>query len=249
MTKNEQPRNESNESLLKKTTRSVLANSLNLINISTFITMLGFFTIQSYLASLNHSWNIFSYNISLVNYISAGINVILGTIARFIPDAIKGTLIAIPIILIGGAILYVFIRNQKKSYTKKARINRVMNLLERIEKINLRFSIAGIVIFALMYSFIYGATYYSQSPRMFGGGMPADIILIFNEAQAVQDSTWGFGVNPQNPRQSEPIQLIMELADGIIVRHPTTNSITTIKNHVIDGIIYLDLSAPLITTP
>ncbi|MEO8391998.1 MAG: hypothetical protein ABI700_03310, partial [Chloroflexota bacterium] len=48
---------------------------------------------------------------------------------------------------------------------------------------------------------------------------------------------WGFPINSSNARQSEEVQLLIELTDGVIVRYVPTNTIMVVKNDALQGII------------
>ena len=93
------------------------------------------------------------------------------------------------------------------------------------------------ILFVILLSLVYGTFYYAQSPRMFGGGMPADVILVFREDQPTQNSVWSFPINSTNQRQSERVQLLIELTDGMIVRDPITGIAAIVKNDVLQGVV------------
>lgn len=241
----------SSTSILKTVWQSLAPKLLNLVNASALLTVAGFFVIHSYLASFS---NLSSYNISITQYLAAGINLILGMVWFIVEGLIRalpttGTWLAI---LSAFALLgYIAISTNKRIRQLWQRfLGQVQPLSHRISAI-VQFLWTGYQIFVLLilalFGFIYGTSYYGQSLRMFGGGRPTDVILVFKEDQPTQNSIWAFPINSKNPRQSEIIQLLIELTDGVIVRHSSTGMAVIVKNDVLQGII--DASPPLPDTP
>lgn len=216
---------------------------LNFVNITALLIAAGFFVIQSFLASFAQA---FTFNISISQYLMAGVNMVLALVWNLVmPILLAGFLASLAIVAL--SLLGRFFHNRSK---------RVHNLWRRLAdfihplylrwrpKLRRLWAIYQIVVGALfilliiMVAFVYGRTYYAQSPRMFGGGMPINVILVFSEEQPTQNSIWGFAINPSNARQSEVVQLLMELTDGVIVRDVATDTTTIVKNDTLQGIIY-----------
>jgi hypothetical protein len=227
---------------IKKIWRLLAPKLLNLVTVTTLLTVAGFFVIHSYLASFTR---LFTFNISVTQYLAAGINLALALFWYIIlPILVYGVVLAL-----GVAVLYlighVLIRRSKRIQHLWDKIHSWwLPIYHRLRPLfrflwSLYQFIAGalFVLVLISLSLVYGTYYYAQSPRMFGGGMPADVILVFREAQPTQNSVWGFPMSGSNPRQSERVQLLIELTDGVIVRDAATNTATVVKNDVLQGII------------
>ena len=80
---------------------------------------------------------------------------------------------------------------------------------------------------------------FSNIPQSLGGGQPADAILIFNDKAQFQDLPIEV---ISGTRQSEPIQILSELNDGLLIHDDEDNLTLIIKNDWIGAII--DASNP-----
>lgn len=234
---------------IKKVWRLLAPKLLNLVAVTTLLTVAGFFVIHSYLASFTR---LFTFNISVTQYLAAGINLALALFWYMIlPILVYGVILAL-----GIAALYLIghllIRRSKRIQYIWNKIHSWWLPIYHHLRPLLRFLwslyqfIAGTLFFLVVISLslMYGTYYYAQSPRMFGGGMPADVILVFREAQPTQNSIWGFPISGSNARQSEQVQLLIELTDGVIVRDTATNRTTIVKNDVLQGIVDVATATP-----
>lgn len=222
----------------KKIWQHVGPNLINLVNITALLTVAGFFVVQSYLASFS---KLFTFNISVTQYLAAGVNLMLAIIWKLILPILGYSLVLVSLYLLGKFCISKskrvhtfwtsFLRPFLPFYRRIQRFLRVLWSLYQIT------ASALFVLFVILLALVYGTSYYAQSPRMFGGGMPADVILIFREEQPTQNSIWSFPINSTNPRQSEQVQLLIELTDGVIVRDPSTGVVVIVKNDVLQGII------------
>lgn len=230
-TAQEQPK-----SILSRAIRFML---VNFAVIPALLTIAGFFVIHSYLASFTH---LFTYNISLSQYLAAGMNLIIGLLAYFFPPVVAGVSAAvclIPLAIIVFIIgLGMYIGDAPKE-AMEAQVNkvvqrsgRVISVLYPLSKFILRL---GIIIAIVYISLEYGQTQYGKSPRMFGGGEPAEVVLIFKDA----DLLVGLSLPTSNnsPRQTEPVEYLMELMDGILVRYKPTNTLMIVKNDVLQAVV------------
>jgi hypothetical protein len=230
---------------VKKIWWIVTPKLLNLVNVTALLTVAGFFVIQSYLASFSM---LFTFRISVTQYVAAGINLVLAIVWYIIlPSLGYGVILAA-----GIGVLYLV------GHFCITRSKPIHNLWDRFRNwwlpmyhrlypyLRILWSLYQLVAWALFIlvvislGLVYGTAYYVQSPRMLGGGMPADVILVFREEQPTQTSIWGFPINSSNTRQSEQVQLLIELTDGVIVRYAATNTTTMVKNDVLQGIIDAD---------
>ncbi len=241
-------KSENNTLDVKKIWRLLAPKFFNLVNITTLLTVAGFFVIHSYLASFS---KVFTFNISLTQYLAAGVNLVLGTVAYVLylvlPGLGYGVLLSVAL-----AVLYFVSRFWIK---RSNRIHNLWNMLQRwllpiyhwfCPLLRLLWSVyrlsagALLILVVIVTGLAYGTYHYAQSPRMLGGGMPAMVILVFRENQPTQNPIWGFSINGSNARQSMPVQLLIELTDGVIVRDSSTNTIAVVKNDVLQGMIDAD---------
>lgn len=230
---------------INKLWRLLAPRLLNLVAVTTLLTVAGFFVIHSYLASFT---TLFTFNISVTQYLAAGINLVMAIISYILYMMLPGLGIG-AIIAIGGAILYsaghfCMVRSKRISDLWNwfrgwwlPVYHRLRPLLRLILTLNKLFLWTLVALMVIALGLVYGTYYYGQSPRMLGGGMPVDVILVFQEEQPTQTSVWGFPINKSNPQQSERVQLLIELTDGVIVRDVATNTTTLVKNDVLQGII------------
>jgi len=213
---------------------------MSVVNVSAALTIAGFFVIHSYLATLTR---LFTYNISVTQYLAAGINLILAILWNFIlPVVLAG--FALAIIGVGcyqvwrwGVAHSLLLQRLQKTVTSKFASRRkqlvpIIRVSWRIYNI-----ITGLLLFLfiLATSFIYGNRYYALSPREVGGGMPAEVILVFKEPQSTKG--WPFAINPTIFNQSEKVELLLELTDGLLVRGEINNVPVIVKNDVLQAVI------------
>jgi hypothetical protein len=232
---------------VKKIWQSLVPKFVNLVNISAVLTVAGFFVVQSYLASFS---KFFTFNISVTQYLAAGVNLVLAILWNIILPVLLWSLI----LALGLLLLYFLgrfvLKRSKPVYNLWMRFlsyvlplyQRLLSLFRVLWTIYRVFAGALFILLVIGVSFIYGTSYFAQSPRMFGGGMPAGVILVFREDQPIQNSIWGFPINSSNRRQSERLLLLIELTDGVIVSDPTTKATVIVKNDVLQGIIDAPLS-------
>jgi hypothetical protein len=230
---------------VKKIWRILAPKLFSLVNITALLTVAGFFVINSYLASFS---KLFTFNISLPQYLAAGINLVLGTFAYILylllPGLGYGVLLGVGAIIV-YAISRFWIKRSRRIHDLWDRFRRWWLPIYYWLRPGLRFlwslyrlsAGALLTLIVILMGLVYGTYYYAQSPRMLGGGMPAAVILVFREDQPTQNSIWGFSINSSNARQSTPVQLLIELTDGVIVRDAATNIVTVVKSDVLQGII------------
>jgi hypothetical protein len=184
--------------------RTIAPQLVSLVNISALLTVLGLFTVHSYLATFTH---LSTYNISVTQYLAAGMSLFLGLIAFLLVKGLYPLLPLLPymlIILVGIGIRLVgrnrrlgikdnskpFLRHQSRLVET---IRSGIRFFERLNQVVVIVSLIGI---SILFGFAYGYGYYVQVPHMFGGGMPADVILVFKEPQmAVGESATVDGIN------------------------------------------------------
>ena len=168
---------------------------LSAVNITAFLTVAGFFVIHSYIQSFS---DFYTYNIAVSQYLVAGINMILGTLGFFIPLFFS----SIPAMFIGVVLGFVLIVIIYFSPLKKWRvqINKVLQISQVV-------SFGFLLVMVAFVGFAYGTTLYAHSPRMFGGGMPAQVVLVFQEEQDIQNPLWSFPIDPSNPKKSLPVPI------------------------------------------
>jgi hypothetical protein len=239
----------------------------NLLPLTTLTIIAGFFVINSYLARYTR---LFTYNISASQYIAAGINLLLAILYYFFPIAagsiVLALVLAIVFILwdkylakIWSNIKARFFSNLEKRTTSnsqnplyrlwlliKSALTTLWNLSNRAAWVLL----GGAII---LLSFIYGYGYYASSPRMLGGGQPADVILIFKDE--IQPSEWSFAETtlnasqtPEFSKRSKKVKLLVELTDGILVQDEDAGVVAIVKNDVLNGIIEYKAATPTVTT-
>ncbi|MCC6612497.1 MAG: hypothetical protein IT320_03405 [Anaerolineae bacterium] len=93
-----------------------------------------------------------------------------------------------------------------------------------------------ILFFTIVFvSSVYGSNVYGEIPRIRGGGEPSTVVLVFDEPQ--EDVDWPFRINPAYPRQTEPIEMLMQLTDGVLVRDPQNRVPVIVKADIIRAII------------
>jgi hypothetical protein len=213
----------------------------NVVNISALLTVLGFFTVHSYLASFS---TLFSYNISVTQYLSAGINLVLTMIWYIVVPILSYAVLGLVVLGFMALLAYVLSRNKRINQIGESIFVRLRSLFNGIKPVikimwAMLQAIATLLFVAsiALVGFVYGTFHYSYSPRMLGGGAPSDVILVFREDQPIQNPIWPFPINPTNPRQSEQVQLLLEFTDGVLVRHSLNNVAVIVKNDVIQGII------------
>lgn len=208
---------------------------LSLGVISGVLTLAGFFIIQSYMNSFS---SLYSYNINISQYLAAGTSLIIYLIQQItdsLPNALKIAFVGIVIILV-WFLISEFIKS-KYPHESKTIVNLtrpITNALVFVFRFIYRLSWGFIVFILLLKGFVYGSIDYNKTERWLGGGQPATVILTFNEDQP--SNLWSFAINPEQPRLSEPLQLLIELNDGVLVRQAEGYNAVIVKNDVIYGI-------------
>jgi hypothetical protein len=215
---------------------------LSLATISVAITAAGYFVITSYLATFT---SLFTYNISPVQYVTAGINLLLGV------TAIISVWVVVPAIgLAAAAAVVVAVPAygvQKSRFLSRwwqtlrqwfsPLWTRLWPWIQRIWRVYDSIARVCLVLLIVLVALGYGATFYGQSWRMFGGGMPATVVLVFKEPQPQTGSLWPFPIQPTEPHRSIPVELLLELTDGVLVRDKTTNIPVIVKNDTLQALI------------
>jgi len=229
-------------------TKALAPKLLNLVTLSALLTIAGFFVVHSYMATFT---SLFTFNVSVTQYLTAGINWLLAILWNIIlPIFLYG--LAIAFVISGIMLIWRLAVSKIKLLQKfvQAIERRVAPIVKRLRPIlrigwQLYQIIAWLLLIALLIalSIGYGVSYYSQSPRMFGGGMPATVILVFKEAQ--QNPGGVYPINPSNLMQSQPVEMLIELTDGVMVREFQSGTVLIVKNDVLQAIV--DVGLPLIT--
>lgn len=233
---------------VKAFAKALAPKLLNLVALSAILTIAGFFVVHSYMATFT---SLYTFNISVTQYLAAGINWLLALLWYTILPVLLGALALVAamsvIILLWLRALSSVAALQRLTRWLKQHVAPRVDRLRPILKVGWRVYqiIAWLLILAVVIalSLVYGVGYYSQSPRMVGGGMPATVILIFKEAQ--QNPIGIDIINPSNPLQSLPLELRIELTDGIMVREPQSGTVMIVKSDVLQAIV--GVGTPLIT--
>lgn len=213
------------------------------------LTVLGFISIQSYLIQIV---DLPVYNISVNTYVRAGINSVINIILYPLREILPITIVA-TLILLTGVIVIVLIsyfvdyKNSQKTANLVNNLEKTTNSYRTITspiQIWLKYPVTTIItsiIFCMFAGIFYGAKYYPHTPHWLGGGQPVAVILTFNDEQPL--NLWNFAINLEQPRLSEPLQLLIELNDGVLVRQAEGYPAVIVKNHIIDAI--QDASIPM----
>lgn len=216
------------------------------------LTVIGFFTVHSYLSTFS---SLFSYNFNPIQYVGAGTSfIIMLVIACCITIWNYGLvfiLFVVLLLLLIATIYTIKLSKRSESISQQVLKDNFIDSFQTYEKITSplykffqwldKFRILWIFLLVISLGFSYGRVLYSVMPREIGGGMPATIILTFNEEQPL--NLWNFAINPEQPRLSEPLQLLIELNDGVLVRQAEGYPAVIVKNHIIDAI--QDVSIPM----
>jgi hypothetical protein len=201
----------------------------NIASVVAVLTVIGFAVIHVYMASFS---SLFSYNLNIAQYIGAGISLPFVILMLFekLGSGIFPSVEFI-IILIGFVLFYITHKLaryvSRKEWTSSKEMTYYLNITSIMWFI-------PVIVFLIQ-------TNYSLVPRELGGGQPASVILTFNEEQPLD--LWNFAINPEQPRLSEPLQLLIELNDGVLVRQGENYPAVIVKNHIIDAI--QDASIPM----
>jgi hypothetical protein len=182
----------------------------NLVNVSALLTVLGFFTVHSYLASFS---TLFSYNISVIQYLAAGVSLVLTVIGVVFLPVISYAILGLVLLGFIALLGYLLSRNKHIKQVGESIFERLRPVFNGIKPVVKALwtgyqaiaTLLFVVIIALV-GIIYGTSYYPQTLRMFGGGAPTEVILVFREDQPIQNPIWPFPINPINPRQSYDIR-------------------------------------------
>jgi hypothetical protein len=199
------------------------------INFGVVITLIGFVVINFRLATIT---NYFTYNISLTQYVAAGLIFLVQQTAIMIPGIILGTLAAVAASQIA----------KRSAWLRK--------VLRWLIPLMLPTYVCAILLVAASFIFgtaSFGRGTYSAIPRSIGGGAPADIRIIFRESS--KDLDWGILIDSKTGR-SEMVELVLELSDGILIRGKTTQIVAKISNDAIYGVIADSIApTPAATNP
>src|SRR5258708_39224270 len=161
--------------VLTRSLRKLFTTVLPLIiNLGVIITVTGVLVINFRLATIT---TYVTYNISLTQYIAAGLAFIAQEALTFIP----------------GVILFLIELRVFNVLERTAWFNRFMAKFFR-----LGFPLYVLAIALFLVSIIgglvtFGRTTYSQTPRSIGGGAPTDIQIVFRENS--KDLDWGISID------------------------------------------------------
>ena len=228
----------------------VRSHFMNLAGFSALIYAAGYFVVHSYIATFSH---LFTYSVKPLQYLAAGINLLLHI------SAIVIILIVIPALAVAtifGLFFFLsFLGYSKSIWVRKVwegfrlRVaplwKRVGPVLQILWRTYTQFSWFSLFVFVVGVGIGYGQTTYGYSPQWLGGGMPATVVLLFKEPQPTATSVWGFPIDASLAHRSEPVQLLLELSDGFLVRHQRTNVPVIVKSDALQGIIEVPSASPI----
>lgn len=228
----------------RKLWESIAPKLINLVNLSAFLTVLGFFTIHSYLATVTQ---LFTYNISVAQYLAAGVSLVIALFWYLLSNGIAPVIPWIGVIFLIGTVGYLIWRTLLRDGMQNAQIQAlfkrwesvfkiIIALLRLLERVNQWVVTIGLLLISVLFGLAYGYGYYSQMPHMLGGGMPTDVILVFKEPQST-NAGWPFPINQNVPTQSEKVQLLFEFTDGLLVRDEGTGIAVIVKNDSLQAIV------------
>lgn len=238
---------------LKKFVREFIPKRLlTLAVLSIFLSVTGFFTVHSYLATIS---NMFTYRINPIIYIAAGASLIIVFLVVFILllwQAITSATVFVIVIL---AIIGFGVLAYRTNARFRAGADRVIPFIH--QKADPIFDIvfkannviAGIVLLIVLgvIGWNYGQGLYNRVPRYIGGGESASVILIFRPTDDILAFGFPFDTNPNAKLQSEPLELLMELSDGVLVRQPAIQVPVIVRDELLYGI--MDVPSSTATPP
>lgn len=191
----------------------------------------GFFVVHSYLESFTH---LFTYKISIVQYLAAGISLclyLLFSAANYILSHIQIFLCAVLFSLLLGYITFRFSPNWVKIVPHIPLLRHAKRVFSVLSRLLWYFNWVFVVLTIILVALLYGPQHYATMPRSLGGGMPTNIKIIFKDDKS---AVWPFTVTSG---QSETVQFVMELSDGILVWDISQKVAIEIKNDAINGIV------------
>lgn len=216
--------------------RLVSQQLLNLAVITAFLSIAGFFVVHTYLGKVT---GIYTYRIEAPVYIAAGINAVLGTlwlvlspIAASSPDMLLLIMILVGTLLLADTIL-------KSRFMRSFPYKELVSITQQLYRLNTRLTVVLLILLSMATAITYGTHEhgYGYSDRALGGGKPSPIILIFKESGMISSLGLPIQQNSIYGAQSEPIELLMELNDGLLVRDPQFQIPLIIRDELIYGII------------
>ncbi|MCA9905053.1 MAG: hypothetical protein KC547_14455 [Anaerolineae bacterium] len=216
--------------------RSILANIAVVVAI---LTVIGFAVIQGYLARVT---DLVTLNVDVRQYLIAGMVFVTGfprifqssTIIEMLP--LLGQFALYLAIFVGYELACVLFNIDDQPHKKASPFGRVEKVILRYVRIFLRLCIIIVAFMGLyLVGTIFGFIHYSDVPTFLGGAQSSTVILVFDEPQT--DAGWPFAINPANPRQTQPIEMLMPLTDGVLVRDPQNPVPVIVKSDIIRAII------------
>jgi hypothetical protein len=218
--------------------RIFLTTLTNAAAIVAILSMLGFGVLQGYLSSVT---GLVIVNIDVRQYLVAGGGLFLNVAAIVSSPLIL--VILFWVLIIG---LFVFWGFQKTPVPPempagsrpnwRQRVNWVLDgLYLRINQTSRWLAAFSFVIALFTTAVLYGVFLFGNSPQLLGGGAPSRVILVFDQPQL--DANWPFAINVDYPHQSEPIDMLMQLTDGVLVRDPTNLTPVIVRSAIIRAII------------
>ncbi len=229
-----------------------------LTQLTTFIILGGFVVVHSYLATIT---DLFTYRISINQYIAAGISLIfyipifiLGKFAESLGRALL--LVALLALLAALYVVVYVVRHRRLSKDPEKSIEeaigKISHFLAKLQPFRRAFNyftVLYLIIFAILTGLLYGRTSYPTIPRWLGGGYPASVILIFNKDHDVSAMPF-----PVTNSRSAIVTLLAELTDGVLVWDEQSKTAIEVKADILDSIVGAapgkvpDLSTPMHTT-
>lgn len=240
------------EPLFGRALRFVSQRLLNLAVLTALVSIAGFFVIHSYLDKIT---GIFTYNIAAVVYLSAGANMMVGTVVIIIAIFWLPILLGLAFGVLLGILIFISRRLRKRWKRLQAVTDRIDPFLNKRIYPTLRFAlnlnnILTLVLLTAAMSLIainYGRQIYELMPRFLGGGAPSSVFLVFKPVSDIQIVDLGLPIGmetvtspsgtPTPSLRSQPVDLLMELSDGLLVRDPQQGIPIVIKNDLLYAVI------------
>lgn len=221
----------------------------NLALITALVTAAGYFVVHSYLDKIT---SLYTYKIDPIVYVTSGINMVIEVVGQ-LPGLFQAIAIGLLIGAIGGLLgeiisflggnLYRFILGNRAVQTKPSQPTQP-DRRKRDALLTIRMSLLVLLILTvtilISLGVLYGQNHYENSPRYIGGGKPADVILIFSEPEKLATMGLPIAMNPTYPAQSQPVILLMELSDGVLVKDEHIQIPVIIRNDLLYGMVDAD---------
>ncbi len=207
----------------KKNTFDTVKEILPLfLNFTAFIAVGGFMVIQSYLLRYTR---LFTYNVGLPQYLTAGITLLLFLFIVIVLPVILASLVS-------SSVMYFL--KKLAALLSPTESNVIRYMVNEVRSDFLRVLLILVPI-ALLAGFTFGYTSYPTIPRLLGGGMPADVILVFKDN--VNSMGLPFIENTSQPKRSPKVKLLLELSDSVLIYDESQRIAIAVKNDALTAIM------------